>query len=61
MHLRLARVVLYTANPGYKGPDHVKYEVTSEEGRVAAYDMAITVEAAPPAQNPPAGTTGDKP
>ena len=56
-----ARVVLYTANPGYKGPDHVKYEVTNEEGRVAAYDMTIAVEAAHPAQNPPAGTTEGKP
>ena len=56
-----ARVVLYTANAGYKGPDHVKYEVTNEEGRVAAYDMTIAVEAAHPAQNPPAGTTEGKP
>jgi hypothetical protein len=61
-----ARVVLYMANPGYAGPDHVKYEVTNEEGKVAAYDMTITVETAPPAQNPPAqnppaGTTEGKP
>ena len=56
-----ARVVLYTANTGYMGPDHVKYEVTNEDGQVAAYDMTITVEAAQPAQNPPAGTTGGKP
>jgi hypothetical protein len=56
-----ARVVLYTANPGYKGPDHVKYEVTNEEGRVAAYDMTITVEAAQPTQDPPARTTEGKP
>ena len=57
-----ARVVLYTANTGYMGPDHVKYEVTNEAGQVAAYDMTITVEAAQPAQNPPSRrTTGGKP
>jgi hypothetical protein len=30
-----AQVVLYKARSGYAGPDHVKYEVTSENGEVA--------------------------
>jgi hypothetical protein len=30
-----AQAVFYTANAGYAGPDHVKYEVTSENGEVA--------------------------
>jgi hypothetical protein len=50
-----AQVVFYTGNTDYSGPDHV-----------ATYDMTITVKAAqsapsPPAQNPPAGTTGPQP
>ena len=53
-----AQVVLYLARPGYAGPDHVKYEVTSENGEVATNDVTITVKAAP-AQSPPA--TGDRP
>ena len=55
-----ARVVLYTANTGYTGPDHVKYEVTDENGQVATYDVTITVKAAP-AESPPAGTTEGRP
>ena len=53
-----AQVVFYLAHAGYVGPDHVKYEVTSENGEVATYDVTITVKAAP-AQSPPA--TGDRP
>ena len=53
-----AQVVLYLAHAGYAGPDHVKYEVTSENGEVATNDVTITVKAAP-APSPPA--TGDRP
>ncbi len=53
-----AQVVFYLAHAGYAGPDHVKYEVTAENGEVATYDVAITVKAVP-AQSPPA--TGDRP
>ena len=55
-----AQVVFYTANTGYTGPDHVKYEVTDENSQVATYDMTITVKAAP-VESPPAGTTGGQP
>jgi len=53
-----AQVVFYLAHVGYAGPDHVKYEVTSETGEVATNDVTITVKAAP-APSPPA--TGDRP
>ena len=53
-----AQAVFYLAHAGYAGPDHVKYEVTTENGEVATYDVTITVKAAP-AQSPPA--TGDRP
>jgi hypothetical protein len=49
-----AQVVFYTANAGYAGPDHVKYEVTSENGEVATYDVTVTVKPEP-AQSPPVG------
>jgi hypothetical protein len=52
-----AQVVLYQARVGYAGPDHVKYEVTSENGEVATYDVTITVKA-PPVTSPPAGGAG---
>jgi len=52
------QVVFYLARPGYAGPDHVKYEMTTENGEVATYDVTIAVKAAP-AQTPPA--TGDRP
>jgi len=55
-----AQVVFYTANTGYMGPDHVKYEVTDENGQVATYDITIAVKAAP-VESPPAGTTGGQP
>jgi hypothetical protein len=55
-----ARVVLYTANTGYTGPDHVKYEATDENGQVATYDVTIAVKAAP-VQSPPAGPIGGRP
>ena len=42
-----AQVVFYLARGGYEGPDHVKYEVTSENGEVATYDVTITVKAPP--------------
>ena len=53
-----AQAVFYLAHAGYTGPDRVKYEVTTENGEVATYDVTITVKAAP-AQSPPA--TGDRP
>jgi hypothetical protein len=53
-----AQVVLYQARVGYAGPDHVKYEVTSENGEVATYDVTITVKA--PATSPPAGNAGSR-
>jgi hypothetical protein len=53
-----AQVIFYTANVGYGGADHVKYEVTSENGEVATYDVTITVKAGEPGQTPPAGEPG---
>jgi hypothetical protein len=53
-----AQVVFYTANAGYAGPDHTKYEVTSENGEVATYDVTITVKGPEPGQTPPAGAPG---
>ena len=53
-----AQVVFYTANVGYAGPDHVKYEATSENGEVATYDVTIIVKAGEPGQTPPAGEPG---
>jgi hypothetical protein len=41
-----AQVVFYESRTGYAGPDHVNYEVTSENGDVAIYDVKITVKAA---------------
>jgi hypothetical protein len=55
-----AQVIFYTANAGYGGADHVKYEVTSENGEVATYDVTITVKAGEPAQTPPAGEPGSQ-
>jgi hypothetical protein len=52
-----AQVVFFLARAGYAGPDHVKYEVTDENGQVTTYDVAITVKVAP-AQSPPAGEAG---
>ena len=42
-----ARVVFYQSRANYVGPDHLKYEVTSENGEVSTYDMAITVKPPP--------------
>jgi len=53
-----AQAVFYLAHAGYAGSDHVKYEVTTENGEGATYDVTITVKAAP-AQSLPA--TGDRP
>jgi hypothetical protein len=47
-------MVFYTANAGYAGPDHIKYEVKSENGEVTTYDVTMTVRAPEPAQSPPA-------
>jgi len=55
-----AQAVFYLARPGYAGLDHVKYEVTTEKGEVATYDVTIAVKA-PPGQSPPAGDAGAKP
>jgi len=52
-----AQVVFYQARASYEGPDHVKYEVTSENGEVAIYDVTITIKASP-AQRSPTGTPG---
>jgi hypothetical protein len=52
-----AQVVFYESRAGYVGPDHVNFEVTSENGEVATYDVKITVKAAAmPSQ--PDGETG---
>jgi hypothetical protein len=48
-----AQVVYYQARAAYTGPDHLNYEVTSENGEVATYDVTITVKAAP-VTTPPA-------
>jgi hypothetical protein len=55
-----AQVVFYVADTGYEGPDHVKYEVTSENGEVATYNVTITVKAAAP-PSPAAGAKGGQP
>jgi hypothetical protein len=41
------QVVFYQARSGYTGRDHVVYEVTSENGAVATYDVTVTVKEAP--------------
>jgi len=48
-----AQIAFYQPRAGYTGPDRVSYEVTSENGDVATYEMTITVKAAP-ATTPPA-------
>jgi hypothetical protein len=55
-----AEVVFYLAQAGYVGPDHVKYEVTSENGEVATNDVTIVVKA-PLAQRPALGDAGVRP
>jgi len=55
-----AQVVFYQAKTGYQGADHVRYEVTSENGEVATYDVAITVKEAPLQQNKPSGEAGSQ-
>ena len=50
-----AQVIFYEFRVGYAGPDHVKYEVTSENGAVATYDTTIAVKAGP-APSPPSNT-----
>jgi hypothetical protein len=42
-----AQVVFYQAREGYMGPDHVSYDVTNADGELGAFDVAITVRAAP--------------
>jgi hypothetical protein len=42
-----AQFIFYQSRAGYIGRDLVKYEVTSETGRVSTYDVTITVKAAP--------------
>ena len=53
-------MIFYQARAGYTGPDEVKYEVTSENGEVATYDVTISVKA-PPAQSKPGGASGGMP
>jgi hypothetical protein len=55
-----AQVVFYLARAGYAGPDHVKYEITTENGEVATYDVTIAIKA-PPGPSQPAGDAGAKP
>jgi len=45
-------VVFYQARSGYTGPDHVAYQVTSENGEVATYDVTITVKQGPAPSKP---------
>ena len=52
-----AQAVFYQARAGYTGPDEVKYEVTSENGEVATYDVTINVKE-PPATSKPGGVWG---
>jgi hypothetical protein len=54
-----AQLVFYVAREGYAGPDHLGYNVTSENGEVETYDVTVTVKAAP-ATNPPAGGTKEE-
>ena len=42
-----AQVVFYQGREGYTGPDHVSYNVTNADGEIGAFDVAITVRAAP--------------
>ena len=46
-----AKIVFYLARPGYVGPDHLSYEVISENGEVATYDVSITVKEPPAPSN----------
>jgi hypothetical protein len=55
-----AQVVFYQARSGYTGPDHVNYEVTSENGEVATYEVTITIKE-PPAPSKPDGASAVKP
>ena len=55
-----AQVVFYQARSGYTGPDHLNYEVTSENGEVATYDVTVTVKEAP-AQKKTGAETGARP
>ena len=47
-----AQVVFYQAREGYTGPDHVSYDVTNSNGEVGAFDVTITVKAAPAPKAP---------
>ena len=42
-----AQVVFYQARAGATGSDHIVYEVTSENGEVATYDVTINIKEAP--------------
>lgn len=44
-----AQVVFYQARAGYAGPDHLTYEVISENGEAVTYDVSITVKEEAPA------------
>jgi len=55
-----AQVVFYQARAGYQGPVHARYEVTNEQGEFATYDVAITVQEAPPQQNKPSEDAGSQ-
>jgi hypothetical protein len=47
-----AQVVFYQARQGYAGPDHLTYEVTSENGEVTTYDVTVTVKETPAPSKP---------
>ena len=55
-----ARVIFYQSVSGYAGADHVKYEVTSENGDVVIYDVTITVKRAPAQSQQPSVEPGTR-
>jgi hypothetical protein len=54
-----AQVVFYQARTGYEGPDEVKYEVTSEIGEAAVYDVTINVKKESAGSQPGVGPPGE--
>ena len=52
-----AQGIFYKANPNYKGPDEVSYEVKSASGKVEAHTVRITVKDTSPADAKPTPET----
>ena len=52
-----AQVVFYQGNADYQGADELAYEVTSANGEVGVYNIAVTVKEAP---KPAPATPGDR-